>query len=381
MAYEVNAAGYNEEDALPVSVDATGIPQLRSLMLELPAKERLDALKTYCWGHLPSLISSMESWSVQATIARRLELREVVAKPRKSAEGVIATLCREIMSHLEKTIVATIQGRRKPHWIGEGVKQIRIIEQHTKSTTFRTWCKYDGNHATKACPHWNWNAEFLKPVMEDMGQAWQDFDEACVQTYKHCLAELLGLLNGIRGELSAMGDVVVIPSEPFMKSLAPKKRQLQAAFEVFSTKLQRFSSLIRLNVITDDTEESYLLKALVPVYRSCVEESGKGSSPRRVAKLRTAMMRGEPFAVIEPGVKASMKSELETRHEKLVKKVHTVFDVVLADFDSTFIVEERPDEARNVLRGEIRDFVKKAEVTMNVMMEGELARATTECSG
>lgn len=92
-------------------------------------------------------------------------------------------------------------------------------------------------------------------------------------------------------------------------------------------------------------------------------------------------MRGEPFAVIEPGVKASMKSELETRHEKLVKKVHTVFDVVLADFDSTFIVEERPDEARNVLRGEIRDFVKKAEVTMNVMMEGELARATTECSG
>lgn len=83
MAYEVNAAGYNEEDALPVSVDATGIPQLRSLMLELPAKERLDALKTYCWGHLPSLISSMESWSVQATIARRLELREVVAKPRK----------------------------------------------------------------------------------------------------------------------------------------------------------------------------------------------------------------------------------------------------------------------------------------------------------
>lgn len=131
-----------------------------------------------------------------------------------------------------------------------------IIEKHTKSTTFRTWCKYDGNHATKACPHWNWNAEFLKPVMEDMGQAWQDFDEACVQTYKHCLAELLGLLNGIRGELSgvyvcpcheirlicaAMGDVVVIPSEPFMKSLAPKKRQLQAAFEVFSTKLQRFS--------------------------------------------------------------------------------------------------------------------------------------------
>ncbi|KAL8640970.1 MAG: hypothetical protein Q9228_002174 [Teloschistes exilis] len=316
MAYEVNAQGYSEE-AIPVSLEATGIPQLRSVILGFPARERFDALQVYCWGHLPSLISSMESWTVQSTIARRLELREVVAKPRK----------------------------------------------HTKSTTFRTWCNYKGSHGTRACPKWNWNADFLKPVVEDMGKAWQDFDEACNQTYGQ-----------------SMGDVVVIPSEPFMKSLAPKKTQLQAAFGIFTTKLRKSTSAIRLNVITDDTDGSYLMEAMVPIYRSCFEESGKGSHPRRVAMLHSAIKKGEPFARMEPGVRSSIKSELDMRYKKFVKKVHTVFDVVLADFDSTFVVEECLDVARNGLRSEIRDFVKKAESTMNGTMATELAKAISESS-
>ncbi|KAL9585820.1 MAG: hypothetical protein Q9212_001298 [Teloschistes hypoglaucus] len=286
MAYEVNALGYSE-DVIPVSVESTGIPQLRSVISGLPARERLSVLQLYCWGHLKSLISSMESWTVQSTIARRLELREVVAKPRKLAESVINTLCQEIQSHLEKTIVATIP----------------------------------------------------------------------------------------------MGDVVVIPSEPFMKSLAPKKMQLSAAFGIFTTKLRKSTSAIRLHVITDDTDGSYLMEAMVPIYRSCVEESGKGSHPRRVARLHSAIKHGEPFVTMEPGVRSSIKSELDIRYGKLVKKVNTVFDVVLADFDSMFVVEERPDVARNMLRSEIRDFVKKAHDTMNGTMETELARAINESSG
>lgn len=97
--------------------------------------------------------------------------------------------------------------------------------------------------------------------------------------------------------------------------------------------------------------------------------------------LHSAIKKGEPFARMEPGVRSSIKSELDIRYKKFVKKVHTVFDVVLADFDSTFVVEESPDVARNGLRSEIRDFVKKAEGTMNRRMTTELAKAISESSG
>lgn len=80
--YEINASGYDEE-AIPVSVQATGIPQLRAFMLRMPAEEKLNTLMSYCRVHLPNLLGSMTMWTVQATIHRRLEAREVVAKPRK----------------------------------------------------------------------------------------------------------------------------------------------------------------------------------------------------------------------------------------------------------------------------------------------------------
>lgn len=82
LAYSKNANGYDEED-IPISIEATGIPHLRAFMLRIPAEEKLDVLIRHVRGHLSSLISSMESFSVQSTTHRRLELREVVARPRK----------------------------------------------------------------------------------------------------------------------------------------------------------------------------------------------------------------------------------------------------------------------------------------------------------
>ena len=80
--YNINVDGFDDE-TIPISVEATGVPQLRAFILRVPAEEKLKILKLYCWSHLESLIASMEMWGVQSTILRRLEAREVVAKPRK----------------------------------------------------------------------------------------------------------------------------------------------------------------------------------------------------------------------------------------------------------------------------------------------------------
>ncbi|KAL8735687.1 MAG: hypothetical protein Q9181_002750 [Wetmoreana brouardii] len=367
LRYEINAAGYSDE-AIPISVQATGIPQLRAFLLRTPAEERLDILKRYCWGHLPSIISSMWSWSVQSTIHRRLELREVVAKPRKCAKAVTAMFCQEIESSLDKTVLAIIR------------LQLIMDIQEMHSATFRSWCRHRGSHSTKKYPDWNWNAGFLKPVAADLQTSWPHFDEACNDASKNCYTALTGLLDGIRQELSTMGDVMVISTEPFMKSLAPKKVQLQATLETFLAKLQGFISEIRLNVITDDTDASYLLKALDPLYQVCAETSGKRAYDRRVATLYSAVSKGVLFAGMEADIKTAMKIYLSQRMEKLVKKAQNVFDVVLSDFDSMFVVEERPDIDRNSLRTEIQGFVKKAEATMQGVMEEELARAISESS-
>ncbi|KAL9596174.1 MAG: hypothetical protein Q9179_004711 [Wetmoreana sp. 5 TL-2023] len=178
-AYELNAKGYNDED-IPVSVNATGIPKLRAFMARVAAEEKLNVLQNHCSGHLPSMMSSLESWSLRLTMDRRREMRRVVAKPGESVETVIAALARKIKDQLDDTLLNTLP-----------------------------------------------------------------FD-----------------------------DIAVVPTETFMKSLSPKKVQLRELVDTFSAKGLQSSRDVRLNVITDDTEDAFLLRELGPVYQACAAEAG-----------------------------------------------------------------------------------------------------------
>ena len=79
--YIKHKEGYDLSEEIPISVRATGIPHLRSILSKLPARSRLDALRYYCHGTVEDLVGSLGNWSQQSTIQRRVELQELVAKP------------------------------------------------------------------------------------------------------------------------------------------------------------------------------------------------------------------------------------------------------------------------------------------------------------
>lgn len=93
---------------------------------------------------------------------------------------------------------------------------------------------------------------------------------------------------------------------------------------------------------------------------------------------QNTMYEGKPFAEMEPGLKSVMECDLNARIAKLIIKVQAVFDVVLSDFDSMFVVQERPNRDRDTLRNAIKDFIAKAEATLYGPMEQELAKAINE---
>lgn len=74
--------------------------------------------------------------------------------------------------------------------------------QKAKWPTYKAWCNHDGSYSTKKYPNWDWNAEFLEPVADDLRSPWHEFDDACIKAQEKCLQALGGLLDGIRKELS-----------------------------------------------------------------------------------------------------------------------------------------------------------------------------------
>jgi hypothetical protein len=64
-----------------LSIDLTGIPNLRDQLSTLPAQGRLKALEHQWKGNLKSLLDSLNGWSHQSALHRHGELKKIVAKP------------------------------------------------------------------------------------------------------------------------------------------------------------------------------------------------------------------------------------------------------------------------------------------------------------
>ena len=93
LHYEHHVIGYNR-DFLPLPIETTGIPALRTELLALPAPGKLSVLQHHWKGNLIGTITSMKNYSRQTIIQRQEELKTVVQKSYEVNK--ISNLCLRI---------------------------------------------------------------------------------------------------------------------------------------------------------------------------------------------------------------------------------------------------------------------------------------------
>ena len=79
LHYEHHVIGYNR-DFLPLPLETTGIPALRTELLTLPAPGKLSVLQRHWKRSLMGTIASMKNYSRQTVNQRQEELKIVVQK-------------------------------------------------------------------------------------------------------------------------------------------------------------------------------------------------------------------------------------------------------------------------------------------------------------
>lgn len=94
--------------------------------------------------------------------------------------------------------------------------------------------------------------------------------------------------------------------------------------------------------------------------------------------LENAISKDEQFSQINPGIKTSFDDALEKQQPKLIDNVQNIFNRVVPDFDSMFVVEELPNPKRDALRQEVQRFVSHARAQIDGPIEVEFAKATTD---
>lgn len=91
--------------------------------------------------------------------------------------------------------------------------------------------------------------------------------------------------------------------------------------------------------------------------------------------LAESISRGEPFSEITPGIKQAIEKDINERYPELIEAIHDIFDKIIEDFNSMFVVEEVPNSHRDRLRSQIRRFVEESKTKINLQVEQELAMA------
>ena len=109
-----------------------------------------------------------------------------------------------------------------------------------------------------------------------------------------------------------------------------------------------------------------------------VKRGHKNLHTARCTLLEGALSKGVQFSKINPGIQRFIENALEKQQPKLVQNVQKIFDKVVQDFDSIFVVEELPNPKRDALRLEVQHFVKHANAQIDGPTEVEFAKATKD---
>ena len=77
--YRAHLEGFGTYD-MPCSLEATGIPSVRSCALNLPSRDRFESIWKLWKINVPSAIARIQCWCSRSSMERRLDLRAIVAQ-------------------------------------------------------------------------------------------------------------------------------------------------------------------------------------------------------------------------------------------------------------------------------------------------------------
>jgi hypothetical protein len=183
----VHAAAKEDLDA----VKSSGIVNLRRFCYEAAAESKLRAVKHYITSHLPELLSSMKL-QISQNRPKTSRKSHTTIKFRSTVD----TVCTKVQQHeakssLERTKL--VQGRLADKavsihtkWTDHSMEKARGWSTWHWST-YKAACLHEGCHYTNSQGHFNWNANLVSEMNQDLETPWNEMIGTAVDSCDNCL--------------------------------------------------------------------------------------------------------------------------------------------------------------------------------------------------
>ena len=367
----------DESDPITLTGDVIGIRDLRLCASTLPSKQHFERIWNYWMNTVPNLMYQLHLWRKQTTIPRRLELKHVVGVPLARSGDLWESFIGELYEQIDTVLVEGLRSQLD-EWKQRGLDS-HAKWQEVKALPFAAQSKNFGIPAGKNAEGDPWNDRLLFPVQEHEAP-WKTLDRALVGVFNDAWSAWTGPLNqveeaakdfqGASGESLKLLQVAIRQKKAEIKDLVPKIRRYLK---------KKISTIHDMAMGTDP--QGYLHATMEPAYRECelrAQQRGNGFTKDCRKIIERVVTNGSPYEAIVAGVKEDSSMAVEELKEKLKPDLQSIYEDLIADFDSMFVVEEETNEDRDVLVSNITGFIESTRPHLDGPLRDKLRRIIQE---
>lgn len=302
------------------AVANSGVPELRSFCHSVAAKAQFHAAELFLKIELPSLIQSLDIWlqgpqkAASAAIpADCLDNRQI------SMKALIDENKQNLTASLQAEVLNTLLGEKEHALSDEAISVSQSWARiHGHPASYKAWVRNNGTHYTDTRLFRCWNTELLYEMNKTLPGKWNIFETKIGES-----------MITLKGTMDAEFERLLQQVQDLKAPAAVTHFVYLKKWEMSYTIIDDRSKLLRavgtcLHNTTGVHLSSYALEAMIPIYRACNEEHGRGMMKRMEGIMDANMNRRPVFTHIREQIKTFVEAQLLLLHAALAAKLETV---------------------------------------------------------
>lgn len=162
--YDKHLAGYPVDDPPQLSLDATGISELRNFIQSLPSQARFNTLESYLTWGTELALKSIECFCTDSVVKLKGDVTASITTTRSTIPGEIAGPYADFVKDRLDTVEKQLDGAENT-WINFSMKKCDAWVNDIKPVTYLAILRKHGCHISKAAgTKYDWNEILLSPV-------------------------------------------------------------------------------------------------------------------------------------------------------------------------------------------------------------------------
>ncbi|RMY73457.1 hypothetical protein D0863_03873 [Hortaea werneckii] len=332
-----------------LDVDATGIPALRTWLLQLVAPSLLLEIEERI-GKCCAFVHAAAMWAHSTPQTRKAGVLEVARAPELSWSGVPENTLRSIEKTGDATLFFPLRTR-----LGATVKAALGYHETLLSTwhpsTLRAFFLKGGKHSTKRQPLPTcWNEKFIDlQAKEVLHPNWSKMKRGVHEQLEMMVNKLIEELKDVPKELDKTKFMMAAHSDNVMGIIVQYIGRIRRAYALCLEKYDKELGSIKQNALFDEPR-SYFKQAMRPMYENCCSMRGAGSVRRMMEEMEYHLSgkarRKSPFAAMNDSLRSNLKRASDRAVRKLQSDVAEILRQLAQRFDAALALEHETAEEK-----------------------------------